>query len=127
MFSTLPRKNFNLPVTFILSSANAFNLDQSKNLSFGKELTLFYTTKMYTCLVRGASICGRELQIWLQNDGIYLRAGRKQTTIVKTMIRSESGTNPVAVTIIKPRKEFKLSEDSNKGPPWYQFLHVIID
>ena len=24
---------------FILSSANAFNLDQSKNLSFGKELT----------------------------------------------------------------------------------------
>ena len=28
-------------VTFILLYANAFNLDQSKILSFGKELTLF--------------------------------------------------------------------------------------
>ena len=38
MFSTLPRSNLNFSVTFILSSANAFSLDQSKNLLFGKEL-----------------------------------------------------------------------------------------
>ena len=38
MFSTLPKLNFNCTVTFILSSANAFNLDQSKILSFGNEL-----------------------------------------------------------------------------------------
>ena len=38
MFSTLPKTNFNFSVTFILSSAIAFNLDQSKNLPFGKEL-----------------------------------------------------------------------------------------
>ena len=38
MFSTLPETNFNFSVTFILLSANAFNLDQSKILLFGKEL-----------------------------------------------------------------------------------------
>ena len=36
MFSTNPKKNICCQVTFLLSSANAFNLDQSKYLSFGK-------------------------------------------------------------------------------------------
>ena len=39
LFPTLPQTIFNFPVTFILSSASAFNLDQSKNLLFGKGLT----------------------------------------------------------------------------------------
>ena len=38
MFSILPKTNFNFSATFNLSSANTLNLDQSKNLSFGKEL-----------------------------------------------------------------------------------------
>ena len=38
------KTNFNFSATFNLSSANAFNLDQSKNLSFGKELTLSQTS-----------------------------------------------------------------------------------
>ena len=38
MFSTLPKTNFNVLVIFILSSANDFILNQSKMLSFGKEL-----------------------------------------------------------------------------------------
>ena len=38
MFSSLPKTNFNSLVTFIMLSANAFNLDQSKILSFAKEL-----------------------------------------------------------------------------------------
>ena len=38
MFSTHPKTNFNFSVTFILPSANDFNLDQSKNLLFGKDL-----------------------------------------------------------------------------------------
>ena len=38
MFFTYPKKNFCFYITFILSSANTFNLDQSKDLSFGKEL-----------------------------------------------------------------------------------------
>ena len=38
MFSTLPKTNFNFSVAFILSSAGALNLDQSKILSFGREL-----------------------------------------------------------------------------------------
>ena len=40
MFSTLTITNFNFSVSFILSTANAFNLDQSKILSFGKELNM---------------------------------------------------------------------------------------
>ena len=42
MFSTPPKPNFNFSVTFNLLSANAFNLDQSKNLLFGKELNQVY-------------------------------------------------------------------------------------
>ena len=40
MFSAHPNTNFNFWITFILSSANAFNLDYSKILSFGKELSI---------------------------------------------------------------------------------------
>ena len=38
MFSTLPKTSFNFSANFNLSSANALNLDQCENLSFGKEL-----------------------------------------------------------------------------------------
>ena len=38
MFSTLAKTSFNFSNKFILSSANAFNLDQSKILSYGEEL-----------------------------------------------------------------------------------------
>ena len=38
MFSTLVETNFNFSVTFILLFSSAVNLDQSKNLSFGKGL-----------------------------------------------------------------------------------------
>ena len=46
MFSTLPKRNFNLSFTLILSSANTFDLDWSKILSFGKELSLYYHTML---------------------------------------------------------------------------------
>ena len=39
IFSTLPKPNFNFSFICILLSANAFNLDQSAILSFGKELS----------------------------------------------------------------------------------------
>ena len=38
IFSTRPNTDFNFSVTFILWSANAFNLDQFKKLLFGKGL-----------------------------------------------------------------------------------------
>ena len=47
MFSTRPKTNFSFWVTFILLSANAFNLGQSINLSFGKELTLYLTYQYF--------------------------------------------------------------------------------
>ena len=45
MFSTLSKTKIIILANFILSSANAFNLEQSTILSFGKELTLSQTTK----------------------------------------------------------------------------------
>ena len=45
MFSTLSEGEINISATFILTSADAFNLDQSKILSFGKELRLVYEYK----------------------------------------------------------------------------------
>ena len=39
MFSTLPNKSFNISATIILLCAYSFNLEWSKILSFGKELT----------------------------------------------------------------------------------------
>ena len=41
MFSTLLKKSFNFSFKFMLLSANAFNLEQSKILLFGKELTCY--------------------------------------------------------------------------------------
>ena len=41
MFSTQSKINFKFSIKFILSSANAFNLDSPKVLSFGKELKLW--------------------------------------------------------------------------------------
>ena len=38
MFSTLPKTILKFSVKFNVSSVNALSLDQSKNLSFGKEL-----------------------------------------------------------------------------------------
>ena len=42
MFSPLPKTSFDFLFKFILSSANAFNMDQSKILSLGKELSHIY-------------------------------------------------------------------------------------
>ena len=50
-----PKSNFSFLVAFTLSSANAFNLDRSKILLFGKELTHYHTIphfdtpKIYSC------------------------------------------------------------------------------
>ena len=38
-FLSVTKKKINFWIKIILSSANAFNLDQAKYLSFGKELT----------------------------------------------------------------------------------------
>ena len=46
MFSTLLNANFNFLAKFNLLSANAFNLDHSKDLAFGKELN----TSLSHCL-----------------------------------------------------------------------------
>ena len=47
MFSTLPKTNSSFSVTYILSSANAFNLEQSKILSCGKELSTVFQQQSF--------------------------------------------------------------------------------
>ena len=53
--------------TFILSSANAFNLDQSKIVPFGKGLTFYLTEK----LIDNSWPCYMDLQRMLDNFLIY--------------------------------------------------------
>ena len=53
MFSILPMTNFNFSVTFIFSSVNTFNSDQSKILSVGKDFYPLSFGKGFHCLVRG--------------------------------------------------------------------------
>ena len=76
MFSTLPYTNFNFSATFILSSANAFNLGWSKMLPFGKELMLLpgrlreRYLLMYLARATG-SLSGRNILIsnsWWKSD-----------------------------------------------------------
>ena len=45
--STLPKTKSSFSFTFNLSSANALNLDHSKNLLFGKELTHHHTKVLH--------------------------------------------------------------------------------
>ena len=48
-FLSCPKQISNVE-SFILSSANALNLDQSKSVLFGKELTLPPKTLVFACL-----------------------------------------------------------------------------
>ena len=54
-FLPLPRTDFNFSVTFILLSADAFGLDKSKILLFGKELTLSQMTHLRPCQTQRVS------------------------------------------------------------------------
>ena len=42
-FFTFPERNIYVSVNFILSSANTFNLDESKNVSYGKDLNRIFS------------------------------------------------------------------------------------
>ena len=56
MFLTLPRTNFKLSVTFILSSVKALNLDLSKIKSFGKVQFICIIILLFSCQVLGECI-----------------------------------------------------------------------
>ena len=51
MFSTFSETNFKFSVTITLSSANTFNLDRSKILSFGTELKWPYNIYIGNLLI----------------------------------------------------------------------------
>ena len=74
MFSTHPKIDFNFSVAFFLSSASAFCLDLSKNLSYGKELTHYQMTNFR--LFQTERVCRRQLQIlWKWHK--VIQTGRK--------------------------------------------------
>ena len=66
MFSTLPNPNLNLRVKIILSSGNALNLDQSKILLCGKELTHSLTHHFET--VPNSKKLQTITEMWLAKD-----------------------------------------------------------
>ena len=59
MFFTLPKANFSFLLTFMLLSANAFNLDKSKILLCGKELTILQQIE-FLALSRWTGITGNK-------------------------------------------------------------------
>ena len=83
MFSTLSKTEIIISATRNLSSANAFNLDQAKNLSFGKELILNSTTSSWLLtkqqifrLVSIENICRWQNKFDKEIE-FFLRKGRK--------------------------------------------------
>ena len=66
MLSTLPETNLNFYVTFTMSSANAFNLDQSTISSFGIELKATFQLSSAASLNLGKSqngVLGNRLNV----------------------------------------------------------------
>ena len=61
MFSTLSKTEIIILSTLILLSANAYNLDQSKSLLFGKELNIQRTVKKYYHLKTTSKRTGRHI------------------------------------------------------------------
>ena len=66
-FSALHKINFKFSVTFILLSADAFRLDQSKILSFGKEWKKFYHFRhvKFHCFICNLCFDFGQLQFYL--------------------------------------------------------------
>ena len=73
MFSTNPKTNFNFSVTFILSSADAFNLDQSKILLFGKELMVQIKWTLTLIAVR--------IVLYNPSHGLSMSATKKKSRV----------------------------------------------
>ena len=79
MFSTQHTTNFNFPIAFNLLSANAFNLDQSKILLFGKDLIATFQLLSTASLNLGLSqtgVIGNGLRnLYLEYISEYLETG----------------------------------------------------
>ena len=96
MFSTVPEANFNFLFTIILLSANAFNLDKSKFLSFGKELTLSQTTKFRLFQNELKTLWEKKKLLVMSNfslshnifKGLVLQTRKNQGLFGKGLIRS---------------------------------------
>ena len=67
-FLTLPKTNFNFSVTFILPSANAFNLDQTRILSFGQ----YEMKESWICPKLNGLTDNKQLVTWLVEFFIWI-------------------------------------------------------
>ena len=89
MLSTLSKTEIIILATFNLSSANAFDLDQSRNLLFGKELTQYHTMlrfdvlQIYSCgkhcettAANCRNICPSYTKLQPQNSSIKTNKGQ---------------------------------------------------
>ena len=100
MFSTLHKTNFKFSPTFILSSANAFDLDKPQILSFGNELNLRYSSRD-NLQVQKITQCLAKLMGWVppisRPNGSKMTRGKcirffgLKITLVKKKRRKYSG------------------------------------
>ena len=80
VFSTLSKTNFNYSDTSDLSSANAFNLDRCKNLSFGKEfvsLKICHSKQAppWWLSDEGVGLMTWWLWVWIPVEATYVERG----------------------------------------------------
>ena len=96
MFSTPPKTNFYFSVIFFLSSANAFNLDQSRILSFGKELSYSISFRVHIS--------------WQMNYSYVIRVVKSRDCVVKSTTQSRLST-----TLYKKPFENIVGKGENAG------------
>ena len=109
MFSTLSKINFNLSFTFILSSANAFNLDQSKILSFGKGLR-----PAYLCVPEQYDVTFYQTKKVLVMSNLLKAMQTKKINVIVKMISIFERVNSIMGKGVHPCSQhfFLLPQDS---------------
>ena len=104
VFSSCPKANFTFSVIFILLSANGFNLDQSNNFSFGKELI---------CPLQMLSVCpGQKCVLWLRVKKLCYRNARNFLKgVMLNCSHSGKHQKPFSLNISQSTLYYKLIKD----------------
>ena len=85
MFSSLSKTKFVILINSILSSSNAFHLNQTRILSFGKELTFDHMTNYWIVQIKSICIkhsrCGSNWKIALKGKKVLIRKSNKKWSV----------------------------------------------
>ena len=139
MFSTLLKTNFNFSTEFNLSSSNAFDLDQCKNLSFGKQLI----SSENRCEQNFAAVCSKILYTYSLVSTIHylrirllVRAPSLQISFRELMEFIETGFIPLSLLTVVTEiitmessqwlRENIVREKGNSRKAWTGTLAAVI-